>query len=225
MVGDEALLLAALAPTWVARNRAAGAAAAAAAGAQVIVMDDGFQNPGLHKDLALLVIDTDYGLGNRRVIPAGPLRERAAAGLARADGVVLLGEAYIGETEKNLIGDLPQLRARLTPRRPDLAGQRVYAFAGIGRPEKFFATLEALDAQVVGREAFADHAPYDPATLARLAATAEAAGARLVTTAKDAVRLGPAAGVTVLDVDLAWDDKEALLRLLEPVIGNHTAPA
>jgi len=224
-VGDEALLLARQAPTWLARDRAAGAEAAAAAGARVVVLDDGFQNPRLHKDLSLLIIDAGYGLGNRRVIPAGPLRELAAGGLARADAVVVLGETTIGETEKNLIGGLPLLRARLRPRGTELAGQRVFAFAGIGRPEKFFATLEEAGAKVVGREAFADHAPYDEATLARLRATAEAARARLVTTAKDAARLSPAADIEVLDVDLAWEDKEALLRLLEPVIRRETAPA
>jgi len=99
-----------------------------------------------------------------------------------------------------------------------LRGQRVYAFAGIGRPEKFFATLSALGAELVGREAFADHRPYDAATLRQLKSAAAAAGARLVTTAKDAARLGAALpeGAAVLDVHLEWEDKDALTRLLEP---------
>ncbi len=215
-VGDEALLLAAAAPTWVARDRVAGAKAAAADGANVIVMDDGFQNPSLKKDLSLLVIDAAYGLGNGRVMPAGPLRETPASGFARADAVVVVGEHYIGETEKNLSKDLPILRARLQPRDSTLAGQRVFAFAGIGRPEKFFDSLRGLGAELAGTESFPDHQPYTAATLARLRGAAQAAGARLVTTAKDAARLGTAAGdIAVLDVALAWDDKEALLRLLE----------
>lgn len=221
-VGDEALLLAAAAPTWVARDRAAGARAAAADGAEVIVMDDGFQNPALKKDLSLLVVDAAYGFGNRRVIPAGPLRETPAAGLARADAIVLIGGShdagrYIGETEKNLIGTKPVLRARLKPLEAGLAGQRVFAFAGIGRPEKFFRSLGEAGAEVVGSESFADHQPYDSATLERLRAAAEAAEAHLVTTAKDAVRLGPEPprDVAVLDVVLQWDDKDALLHLLE----------
>ena len=223
-MGDEALLLARSAPTWVARDRLDGAREAIEEGAEVIVMDDGFQNPGLAKDFSLLVIDSAYGLGNSRVMPAGPLREVAATGLARADAVVLIGEKALGETEKNLIdrAGLPLLRAHLVPRDRALAealkGQPVYAFAGIGRPEKFFATLTALGAELAGRDSFADHQAYDAATLRRLESAAAAAGARLVTTAKDAARLGPALppGTAVLDVDLQWEDKGALLRLLEP---------
>jgi len=215
-VGDEALLLAAAAPTWVARDRVAGAKAAIEGGAEVIVMDDGFQNPALKKDLALLVIDAGYGLGNRRVMPAGPLREMAASGFARADAVVLVGDSYIGETEKNLIGGLPLLKARLQPRDTSLSGRRVFAFAGIGRPEKFFETLRGLGAELAGTESFADHQPYTAAALARLRGAADAAGAGLVTTAKDAARLGPALtpDIAVLDVILAWEDKDAVLRLL-----------
>lgn len=215
-VGDEALLLAAAAPTWVARDRVAGAKAAAQSGAQVIVMDDGFQNPGLKKDLALLVIDAAYGLGNGRVMPAGPLREAPRRGISRADAVVVIGDTYIGETEKNLIGDKPLLRARLEPRDTNLRGRRVFAFAGIGRPQKFFDTLATLGAELAGSESFPDHQPYTAATLARLSAAADAARAQLVTTAKDAARLGAAlpADVAVLDVALAWDDKDALERLL-----------
>jgi len=216
-VGDEALLLAEAAPTWVARDRVAGAKAAVAAGAEVIVMDDGFQNPRLHKDLSLLVIDAAYGLGNGRVLPAGPLRETPASGLARADALIFIGGDYIGETEKNLISNLPVLKARLEPRDSTLAGKRVFAFAGIGRPEKFFTTLRDLGAEVAGTEAFADHQTYDSAAIERLREAAAAAGAQLVTTAKDAVRLGPEPpkDVAVLDVTLAWEDKGALLRLLE----------
>ena len=213
-VGDEALLLAAAAPTWVARDRIDGAKEAVEDGAGAIVMDDGFQNAGLKKDLSLLVVDAAYGFGNGRVMPAGPLRETVASGLARADAVVLIGD---GNLDRKLFGSLPVLRARLEPRDTSLAGQRVFAFAGIGRPEKFFQTLRALGAEVAGSEAFADHQPYDDAALARLRRAAAAAHARLVTTAKDAARLGPllAPDVAVLDVDLQWDDKDALLRLLE----------
>jgi tetraacyldisaccharide 4'-kinase len=233
LVGDEALLLARAAPTWMARDRLDGAREAVEEGSDIIVMDDGFQNPGLSKDFSLLVIDSGYGLGNARVMPAGPLRETAAAGLARADAVVLIGETAIGETEKNLIDSsgLPLLRARFVPRDHNLAGalkgQRVYAFAGIGRPGKFFETLTALGAELAGHEAFADHKTYNAATLRRLEAAAAAAGARLVTTAKDAARLGPALpdGVAVLDVELQWEDKGALLHLLEPHLPAPEAAA
>ena len=216
-VGDEALLLAAAAPTWLARDRVDGAREAADEGAEVVVMDDGFQNPSLKKDLSLLVIDAEYGLGNGRVMPAGPLRESPASGFARADAVILIGDGPLGTITRQLPPGLPVLRARLEPCGRSLAGTRVYAFAGIGRPQKFFDSLRRLGAELAGCEAFADHQPYDAATLQRLVAAAAAAGAPLVTTAKDAARLGLTAppGLAVLDVSLVWEDKDALIRLLE----------
>jgi tetraacyldisaccharide 4'-kinase len=216
-VGDEALLLAAAAPTWLARDRVDGALEAADEGAGILVMDDGFQNPRLAKDLSLLVIDAGYGFGNGRLIPAGPLRETPAAGFARADALVVIGEDLPSAVVQQLPPGLPVLRTRLEPCDHGLAGQRVYAFAGIGRPQKFFDTLVGLGAAVVGRETFADHHAYDATTMQRLTVAATAAGARLVTTAKDAARLGSAApsGLAVLDVRLVWEDKDALLRLLE----------
>ncbi|HZT52335.1 MAG TPA: tetraacyldisaccharide 4'-kinase [Stellaceae bacterium] len=213
-VGDEPLLLARAAPTWIARDRAAGAQAAVAAGAGVIVMDDGFQNPALAKDLSLLVVDGDYGFGNRRVMPAGPLREPVAAALARADAAVLMGEDRCGMAAA--LAGLPLLRARLIPAAPAALDGPVVAFAGIARPEKFFASVAAAGMRLVARHGFADHRAYRERELARLAAEAAALGARLVTTAKDAVRLPPAwrARVAVLEVEVLWQDEAPLDRLL-----------
>jgi tetraacyldisaccharide 4'-kinase len=214
-VGDEALLLARAAPTWIGADRVAGARAAIAAGARVIVMDDGFQNPGLAKDLALLVIDGSYGFGNGRVIPAGPLREPIAAALARADAVVVMGadEASVA----GRLGGKRVLAARLVPVAA-LAGP-VVAFAGIGRPEKFFRTLVDSGATLVAQKSFPDHHPYRAADLVQLGAAAERAGARLVTTAKDAVRLPPdwRPRVAVLEVAVAWRDEAALDTLLDRI--------
>lgn len=219
-VGDEALLLARAAPCWVARNRIAGARAAAEAGAQVVVMDDGFQNPTLAKDLSLIVVDGAYGFGNRRVMPAGPLRESAARGLARADAVVLLGSDECNLAPR-LGARLPLITARLEPRPGSerLAGRKVLAFAGIGRPQKFFETLAGLGAEVVGTRAFADHHPYHEAEIRELLARAESLGALPVTTEKDAARLAPEArqGIETLAVAVVWDDPAALGALLAGV--------
>ncbi len=216
-VGDEALLLAAIAPTWVARDRTAAALAIAAAGGDVIVMDDGFQNPAVAKDLSLLVVDGEYGFGNERLIPAGPLRERVADGLGRADAIVVLYPDRLGIADR-FSARLPVLRAQLSPTADGahLAGKRVLAFAGIGRPEKFFATLDSLGAVLVGCRAFADHHRYRPTEIEELLERAESLDALPVTTEKDAVRLPPPlrARVHVLAVTLDWLDAGGLESLL-----------
>lgn len=216
-VGDEALLLAQAAPTWVARWRPDGALAARDMGADVLVMDDGFQNGTLAKDLSLVVVDGGYGFGNGRVIPAGPCREPVALGLARADAVVLVGDDATGIRAR--LGEVPVLGAQLAPgpEAAELAGRDVLAFAGIGRPAKFFATLESCGARLVATRAFADHHPYSSAEIDALLAEADRLGAVAVTTAKDRVRI-PADRrdrVGVLTVRLAWEDTGALDRLLD----------
>jgi len=222
-VGDEPLLIAACAPCWVARDRAAGVRAAVVAGAGAVLLDDGFQNPAVAKTLGLIVVDAAYRFGNERVIPAGPLRENLRGGLARADAVVLLAaEGDASATEVMLaIGGLPVLRAVLAPVGGErLTGSRLLAFAGIGRPEKFFATLRALGADLVGTRAFPDHHRFRVAELEVLHREAERSGARLITTAKDIVRVPPAlcAGIEVLEVEVRWLDPVALARLVEPVV-------
>lgn len=208
VVGDEPLLLARVAPTWVARDRAAGARAAIAAGADAIVMDDGLQNGSLAKDLSLVVVDGGYGFGNGRVMPAGPLRETVEAGLARADAVVLVGGDSSG-AERTVAGRKPVLRARLAPGAgaEDIFNRDVIAFAGIGRPEKFFATLAEIGANVVATRSFADHHFYSPDEVMRLIERAIGREALVVTTEKDAVRLPKEARpmVTVLAVELQWE--------------------
>lgn len=216
-VGDEALLLADRAPTWVARRRPDGARMAEDAGARCLVMDDGHQNPTLAKDLSLVVVDGGYGFGNRRVLPAGPLREPLAEGLARADAVVLMGQDSAG-VAKRLPPDMPVLRAWLEPGREALRlrGQNVVAFAGIGRPEKFFATLAALGARVIAVHPFADHFPYRHDDIQPILDEAFQLGAVPVTTAKDAVRLPPdqRQQVDVVPVTVRWEDPAALRALL-----------
>jgi tetraacyldisaccharide 4'-kinase len=218
-VGDEALLLAAAAPCWVARDRAAGIAAAAETGAHTVVLDDGFQNPHVAKDLSVLVVDAEYGFGNGCVMPAGPLREPVAAGLARADAIVLLGDAQMPPQLSE--GPSPILRAALEPMNSDrFRNTRLVAFAGIGRPEKFFATLRRLGAQLTATKAFPDHHPYRTDEIARLREIAARENAQLVTTAKDWVRLRPELrdGIAVLDIKVRWRDPVMLDRVLDPVL-------
>ena len=214
-VGDEPLLLARRTPVWVARDRAAGARAATAAGARLLLLDDGFQNPTLTKDLSLVVVDGETGFGNGLVFPAGPLREPVARGLARADAVVVMGEDRHGIAAASPV---PVLRARLVPKMPlsFAPGAPLVAFAGIGRPEKFFATLRGLGAEPVAERAFPDHHRFREDELLRLEGLAAGFGARLVTTDKDAVRLPPSwrARVAVLRVAVAWEDAGALDRVL-----------
>jgi len=220
-VGDEALLLARLAPTWVAHDRRAGAAAAVEAGAQIIVMDDGFQNPALVKDLSFIAVDGGYGFGNGLVMPSGPLREPIARGLARADAVVLIGDDR-SEARERIHRDLPVLRARFEPG-PEgelMAGKSILAFAGIGRPDKFFDTLRALGAELVEAVPYADHYVYKPDDLMWMAEIAATLGTKPVTTLKDWVRLPEEARLMVdtLSVTLEFADTSALDKLLARVL-------
>lgn len=216
-VGDEALLLAAVAPTWIGANRKASAEAAVAAGAGILIMDDGLQNPTLRKDLALLVIDGTSGFGNGRLLPAGPLREDVATAAARCHAAVLIGDDLTGALLQ-LPPDLPVAQARLIQDTAinTLHGRQITAFAGIARPEKFFSPLAEAGAVLAQSIPFPDHHRFTSQDLGRLAAT----GNILVTTPKDAVRLPSdfRSKVIVIGVSLVWDDPTVVDTLLARLI-------
>jgi len=220
-VGDEPLLLARVAPVVVAHDRVAGAAAACAAGATVIVMDDGFQNPSLHKDLCLVVIDGGRGAGNGQVFPSGPMRAPLATQIGRTDVLLISGDGNAAADVSARVagkGGLV-LRARITAdpqTAASLGGQRVLAFAGIGDPQRFFATLVASGIDVATTRAFPDHHPFTRAEINALIEEVRGRKLMLVTTEKDLVRLPgldavDAAMIQVLPITLVLDE-EARLR-------------
>jgi tetraacyldisaccharide 4'-kinase len=225
-VGDEPLLLAGVARTIVAHARLAGADTAVAASASVIVMDDGFQNPSIRKDFSLLVVDERRGIGNGRVIPAGPLRAPLGAQLAHAHALLLVGVPLRagGIAEEARKRDLPVLRAHMLPDREFIAALgrgRVLAFAGIGDPEKFFATLADAGIAVATTRSFPDHHRYTRAEALALREEADREGLVLVTTEKDLARLAGdnevselAAHAHALPVDLAFEEEETFKSLL-----------
>jgi tetraacyldisaccharide 4'-kinase len=223
-VGDEALLLAHVAPTVVARNRVAGAAFAKARGASVIVMDDGLQNGTLAKDFTLAAIDARRGIGNARVFPAGPLRAPLAVQLARTDALLLVGDGGAANEVVAVARGLPLLHGRLVPDAAAVAAlkaRRVLAFAGIGDPEKFFATAREAGIEVAQTQAFPDHHRFTAEEAAELIMDAEHAGLALLTTAKDRARMAGdslldalAARAHVLPVTMEIAETEELRRLM-----------
>jgi tetraacyldisaccharide 4'-kinase len=234
-VGDEALLLAQVAPTILARERVAGAAMASHG--SVIVMDDGFQNPALRKDISLLVVDERRGIGNGQVIPAGPLRAPLGAQLDRAHALILVGPPSRGGdvTRQARKHGLPILRAQLQPDKEfvsALGPGRVLAFAGIGDPEKFFATLAAAGSAVATRREFPDHHRYTGAQARALCEDADREGLVLVTTEKDLARLRAdaetaelAAQAHALPVMLAFEQEDAFKSfLLERLAAARQGP-
>lgn len=216
-VGDEPLMLAQTGEAWIGADRSAAGQEMSSDGVDIILMDDGHQNPGLHKDLSLIVVDSVAGFGNGFVIPKGPLREPVLEGLSRADAVIILGDgnppAIIYDSE------LPVFHGRIAPTREIEEGPYV-AFAGIGRPEKFFDTLANAGAVLADAIPYPDHYTYTPSDLRYLRQLARERGARLITTEKDMARLAPADrdDIETLPIELQFDQIEALDKLIADVI-------
>ncbi len=236
-VGDEPLLLARVAPTIVAHDRVAGAKAAQLAGANVIVMDDGFQNPALKKDLAILLVDGRRGVGNGRVIPAGPLRAPLETQIAQAQALLMVGPPVGAAAVAQLARrhGVAIFHGRLEPDRrtvAELGTREALAFAGIGDPQKFFTTLADAGISVAERLSFPDHHRYTAAEAQALIARADAADLTLLTTEKDFARLAGdphvavlAARACALPVRLVVEEAEAfrqlILRVVQPSARNN----
>jgi len=228
-VGDEPLLLSEIAPTWVSANRKTGIELAHKMGAEIIVMDDGFQNLSVKKDFSIVVIDGETGFGNGRLLPAGPLREGIIEGLSRANAVVIIGEdcldleitlsdTYSCPSQKPI--DIYTAQLIPTSNSLSLLNEKVYAFTGIGRPEKFFNTLNEVGCDITGKQNFSDHHQFTEAEISELRKLAHATNSKLITTSKDYVRLTPSQqkNIKVLPVTLKWRDRSALDNILKSFI-------
>ncbi len=223
-VGDEPLLLAECAPTVVNPDRASAARLAIAHGADCLVMDDGFQNPGLYKDISLLVFDGRYGVGNGRVIPAGPLRETFDEGIKRAQAVVILGEDKTGIAKRT---SLPIFYAEVKEEQPQNAKRDVLAFAGIGHPEKFYTSLAKCGLNVVKTHNFPDHYFYTRAELNKLIDEAKNKDLDIFTTSKDFVKipLSLRKEIKVLNIKVQWQDKDKFMLFLQSAFKDKTNAA
>ena len=225
-VGDEALLLSKIAPTWVSKNRLDGGLAAKMDGAQIILMDDGFQNPSIAKTFSFLVFDGPYGLGNNQLIPSGPLRETLGRGMSRADAVVIIGED-LHDLQSKIPENIPLFSVTTSPiiSKKLKAAKSVIGFAGIGRPRKFLETLKTLNVDIQDFVPFPDHHKFRNSEIEDLIRKASETGAQLVTTTKDFVRLPPNTinSITAMDIELNWVNQNQIKALLEQVLDNSNA--
>ena len=226
IVGDEALLLAEISPTWVSSNRTKSAKLAIKSGANILILDDGFQNEGIQKDLSILVIDGEVGFGNKHLLPAGPLRENIAKGLKRSNAALILGN------DKKMIADhilkhtgkeFPILDGSIEPRdvKPEFFEKKFVAFCGIGRPKKFFDTLDKIGLDIISTFAFDDHHPYSREELIKLSTYAKRHGAELITTSKDRRRINANINLAIneLPIYIKWRKTSELDKFLDYLEG------
>ena len=214
-VGDEPLLLANEAPVIVNHKRYDGAQRAINDGADTIIMDDGFQNPALYKDKSFLVIDGNVGLGNMFPIPAGPMREFYSHGKKRAHAVIILGEDKTHVADK--FNDLPIFYGEVVPQQPQTKNKKVIAFAGIGRPQKFYESLKNCGLNVIKTFDFPDHYFYKNDDIKNIIKTAEESGAEIYTTSKDFVKIPSIYKnkINVLNINIKWNNYKELENFLK----------
>ena len=218
-VGDEPLLLSSQAPVIVNSNRYEGAQLAIKEGADVIIMDDGFQNPSMHKNLSFLVFDGTYGVGNGRLIPAGPLRETFKDGIKRADALVIMGKDKHDLAKRC---NLPVFYAHTEAVQTHINNSNVVAFAGIGHPQKFYHTLSSQGFNVVETIDFPDHHFYKKSELNAILAKAKELNAVVYTTSKDFVKIPTFMQdeFNVLEISVVWDNPEELMSFIKSKINK-----
>ncbi len=219
-IGDEPLLLAQHAPTWVAKNRPLGVQKAMENGAHLVILDDGHQTSSLYKNISFVVVNALQGFGNGHVMPAGPLRETLQEGLRRANAIIGIGEG-------NMPAGLPLFKAKINPQPVSFSLNRVVAFCGLGFPQKFYRTLKDLGATLVATKSFPDHHTYTEDELLELQALAKAQQALLITTRKDWVKISPSwqKHLHVLDIEVQFEDPEGICNFIFEKIPNlHCHP-
>ena len=219
-VGDEPLLLSKQAPVIVNANRYEAAELATKDGADIIIMDDGFQNPSLYKDLSFLVFDGHYGIGNGKIIPSGPLRETFANGIKRADALIILGKDKHNLTARC---NLPVFYGHLEATQTSLNNENVIAFAGIGHPQKFYHTLSKQGFNIIETIDFPDHHYYIKKELEEIIARARKINAEIYTTSKDFVKIPSSLQkyINVLEVSVVWDNPDELISFIKSKIQKH----
>ncbi len=221
-VGDEPLLLASHAPTWISRNKRAGATAASAS-ADIVIMDDGFQNPTVEKDVSILLSAPGHMRHDLKIFPAGPLRERFKDAQKRADAVVEICREHQHAPSRAEFHHV----AWLEPANVQTDGP-VFAFCGIGDPARFFDMLAAMGLKLAGQAAFPDHHPYSTKEIGALKRRAEKLGATLITTEKDWVRIDndQREGVKFLPVRMRVSEEQKFLSSIISVMNERReAPA
>lgn len=222
-VGDEALLLSEIAPTWIGIDRNKSFDLAYHKGADCIIMDDGFQNPTLQKDFSIIVINGEQGFGNRRVMPSGPLRESISRGISRTNLVIVIGE--ISEDVKNKIPKLvPVINANFVVSKKNkiFNNQKILAFAGIAYPEKFFNSLRKEGAKIEKKVTYPDHHIFDENDMLYLAEQANISKSILVTTKKDYVRIPKSyrSLISTLDGEIEFEEESLLIEILSNLLEN-----
>ncbi len=211
-VGDEALLSAKVAPTWIGKNRVNSGRAAVFAGADVLVMDDGFQNNSLEKDLKILVVDSKQGFGNGHLFPAGPLREPVKSGVNKSDMILIIGDKNqeLEDRIRQISANIPIFNAKMKVVNPvEIENNRVVGFCGLGYPQKFKKTLIDCGYEVIDFIPFSDHHPYTITEIQKLISGAKGVGATLITTMKDYVKIPEVfkKEMSVINIKLTTDDE------------------